>query len=206
MANVIARVKLAPGETGFFDSSTNTYLNWSHPVADIELGSDLKSLRAAVKAKKITVIEGSLGQKKTFKQVLMEAKSKRTGQPLEELMGDTPLAFEPTEIIGSDNKADGKVAVTKTTLDIKPDKELVEQAVTESKVATETAKKTVKAADTKVEEDKKVEEASAVEPVEDKAKEPEEKAAPKKKTTSKKKSTKKVDEEAAVEAEEKADK
>jgi len=200
MANVIARVKLAPGETGFFDSSTNTYLNWSHPVADIELGSDLKSLRAAVKAKKISVIEGSLGQKKTFKQVLMEAKSKRTGQPLEELMGDTPSAFEPTEIIGSDNKTDGKAAVTKTTLDIKPDKELVEQAVTESKVAAETVKKTVKAADTKVEE------ASAAEPVEDKAKEPEEKAAPKKKTTSKKKSTKKVDEEAAVEAEEKTDK
>ncbi len=99
MANVIAQVKLAPGETGFFDSEAKIYLNWSHPVADIFKGTPLKKLRKAVKDKKIVVVAGTLGQSKTFKQILMEAKSKRTGIPLEKLMGNTPLAFEPTEVI-----------------------------------------------------------------------------------------------------------
>ncbi len=99
MANVIARVKLAPGEAGFFDREANVYLNWEHPVADVVKGVPLKKLRRAVKDKKIVVVAGTLGQSKTFKQILMEAKSKRTGIPLEELMGDTPLAFEPTEVI-----------------------------------------------------------------------------------------------------------
>jgi hypothetical protein len=99
MANVIARVKLAPGETGFFDREANVYLNWGHPVADVIKGAPLKKLRRAVKDKKIVVVAGTLGQGKTFKQILMEAKSKRTGIPLEELMGNTPLAFEPTEVI-----------------------------------------------------------------------------------------------------------
>lgn len=104
MSNVVAKVRLVEGHVGFYDDLSGVSLNWSHPVANVYLGSDLTRLRKAVKHRKIRVIEGSLGTSKTFKQVLMEAKSRRTGIALETLMGHTPLAQEPTEVIDSDDE------------------------------------------------------------------------------------------------------
>ena len=31
MANIVARIKLAPGENGYYDEKTDIYLNWAHP-------------------------------------------------------------------------------------------------------------------------------------------------------------------------------
>lgn len=114
MASIIARIKLNPGETGYYDEKTNIYLNWKHPVADVPLGADVSDLRRSVKAHRISIIAGSLGRAKTFKQVLMEAKSKRTGEPLDKLMGDTPLAEEPTKLI--DATDDTKTVKTTETI------------------------------------------------------------------------------------------
>ena len=198
MANVIARVKLAPGETGFFDSQANIYLNWNHPVGNVIKGADLKGLRAAVRDKKIIVIEGTLGQKKTFKQILMEAKSKRTGIPLEQLMGDTPLAFEPTEIIsdiqGEDLKPVEELPPKEVLVEVntlKADTPVELDAVVETKAAVKKA--SIKAVLT--EEEPAEKEA----PVEDEAKTEEAPAAeeaPAKKKTTRKKTTKKADAEA----------
>lgn len=103
---IIARIKLAQGETGYYDEKTGIYLNWRNPIADVKLGSDLSGLRRSVKHRRIHVIEGTLGTQKTFKQILLEKKAARTGIPLEKLMGHTPLAVEPTEADALDKKAE----------------------------------------------------------------------------------------------------
>lgn len=132
MASIIARIKLNPGETGYYDEKTNIYLNWKHPVADVPLGADVSDLRRSVKAHRISIIAGTLGRAKTFKQVLMEAKSKRTGEPLKDLMGTTPLAEEPTKVI--DATDDVKV--------VKPTETIVADTTSAkaSKIATEEVK------------------------------------------------------------------
>lgn len=133
MASIIARIKLNPGETGYYDEKTNIYLNWKHPIADVPLGADVSDLRRSVKAHRISIIAGTLGRAKTFKQVLMEAKSKRTGEPLDKLMGKTPLAEEPTKLI--DATDDVKV--------VKPTETIVADTTSAkaSKITTEEVKK-----------------------------------------------------------------
>lgn len=147
MASIIARIKLNPGETGYYDEKTNIYLNWKHPVADVPLGADVSDLRRSVKAHRISIIAGSLGRAKTFKQVLMEAKSKRTGEPLDKLMGDTPLAEEPTKLI--DATDDTKTVKTTETIVADVESKVVvdkqedkQPAMTEAKEATETTEDT----------------------------------------------------------------
>ena len=150
MASIIARIKLNPGETGYYDEKTNIYLNWKHPVADVPLGADVSDLRRSVKAHRISIIAGSLGRAKTFKQVLMEAKSKRTGEPLDKLMGDTPLAEEPTKLIdATDDTKTVKTTETivadvesKVVIDKQEDKQSTMTEAKKAKEATETTEDT----------------------------------------------------------------
>lgn len=94
MAKIIARISLVPGHSAYFDELSNTYLTWGNPTKNILEGTNVKDLRKSVAAGTIKVIEGSLGHSKTFKQVLMEAKSKRTGEPLKKLMGKSKIVDE----------------------------------------------------------------------------------------------------------------
>lgn len=130
MANIVARIRLAPGETGYYDEKTDIYLNWLHPEADVKAGLDYSNLRRSVKYHRIVVVKGSLGTPKSFKQILMEAKSRRTGTPLEDLMGDTPLAQEP-EVLDSE----GDETKTAETITVDP---ATGTGNTESVPATET--------------------------------------------------------------------
>lgn len=154
MANIVARIKLAPGENGYYDEKTDIYLNWAHPEADVPEGKDLSNLRRSVKYRRIVVTEGSLGYNKGFKQVLMEAKAKRTGLPLKDLMGTTPivkedgsLETEETEVIDSTDMIQKPTTTIEVTAE-EPAKE--ETKVEEPKVEAAFAKKTI-AADKKVE-------------------------------------------------------
>lgn len=164
MANIVARIKLAPGENGYYDEKTDIYLNWAHPEADVPEGKDLSNLRRSVKYRRIVVTEGSLGYNKGFKQVLMEAKAKRTGLPLKDLMGTTPivkedgsLETEETEVIDSTDTIQKPTTTIEVTAE-EPAKE--ETKVEEPKVEAASAKKAI-AADKKVEA---IKEETAVEP------------------------------------------
>lgn len=154
MANIVARIKLAPGENGYYDEKTDIYLNWAHPEADVPEGKDLSNLRRSVKYRRIVVTEGSLGYNKGFKQVLMEAKAKRTGLSLKDLMGTTPivkedgsLETEETEVIDSTDTIQKPTTTIEVTAE-EPAKE--ETKVEEPKVEAASAKKAI-AADKKVE-------------------------------------------------------
>lgn len=164
MANIVARIKLAPGENGYYDEKTDIYLNWAHPEADVPEGKDLSNLRRSVKYRRIVVTEGSLGYNKGFKQVLMEAKAKRTGLPLKDLMGTTPivkedgsLETEETEVIDSTDTIQKPTTTIEVTAE-EPAKE--ETKIEESKVEAASAKK-APAAEEKTEA---IKEEAAVEP------------------------------------------
>lgn len=166
MANIVARIKLAPGENGYYDEKTDIYLNWAHPEADVPEGKDLSNLRRSVKYRRIVVTEGSLGYNKGFKQVLMEAKAKRTGLSLKDLMGTTPivkedgsLETEETEVIDSTDTIQKPTTTIEVTAE-EPAKE--ETKVKEMKVEAASAKK-APAAEEKAEA---IEEEAVVEPEE----------------------------------------
>ena len=167
MANIVARIKLAPGENGYYDEKTDIYLNWAHPEADVPEGKDLSNLRRSVKYRRIVVTEGSLGYNKGFKQVLMEAKAKRTGLSLKDLMGTTPivkedgsLETEETEVIDSTDTIQKPTTTIEVTAE-EPAKE--ETKVKETKVEAASVKKDI-AAEKKVEA---IKEESAVDPEEE---------------------------------------
>ena len=164
MANIVARIKLAPGENGYYDEKTDIYLNWAHPEADVPEGKDLSNLRRSVKYRRIVVTEGSLGYNKGFKQVLMEAKAKRTGLSLKDLMGTTPivkedgsLETEETEVIDSTDTIQKPTTTIEVTAE-EPAKK--ETKVEEPKVEAAFVKKDL-AAEKKVEA---IEEEAVVEP------------------------------------------
>ena len=167
MANIVARIKLAPGENGYYDEKTDIYLNWAHPEADVPEGKDLSNLRRSVKYRRIVVTEGSLGYNKGFKQVLMEAKAKRMGLPLKDLMGTTPivkedgsLETEETEVIDSTDTIQKPTTTIEVTAE-EPAKE--ETKVKETKVEAASVKKDI-AAEKKVEA---IKEETAVDPEEE---------------------------------------
>lgn len=173
MANIVARIKLAPGENGYYDEKTDIYLNWAHPEADVPDGKDLSNLRRSVKYRRIVVTEGSLGYNKGFKQVLMEAKAKRTGLPLKDLMGTTPivkedgsLETEETEVIDSTDTIQKPTTTIEVTAE-EPAKE--ETKVEEPKVEAASAKK-APAAEKKVEA---IKEETAADPEAEQETEPE---------------------------------
>lgn len=88
MAKVIARIRLAKGETGYYDEKSNIFLSWSHPAADVVEGTDCSGLRTSLRCRRIELVDGSLGKPKTFKHILMEAKAKRLGVPVEHIIHD----------------------------------------------------------------------------------------------------------------------
>ena len=122
MTKVVARIRLARGESGYYDDVSGICLNWNHPTAEVLLGTDCSGLRTSLKAHRIELLAGSLGTPKTFKQVLMEAKAKRTGEDLKTLMGNTPLAADPTEVI-NDDTVSNQIPKPTSTIDAQgPDK------------------------------------------------------------------------------------
>lgn len=89
--NIIARIRLNAGQIGYFDDLTQIYLSRQNPTADVVAGMNCTTLVGAVKAGKISVIEGSITQnsivKKLFKmpQITVSAGEKiQSPQKIEE--------------------------------------------------------------------------------------------------------------------------
>lgn len=59
---VIAKVKLNPGQGGYFDPITRIHLTHGDPEREIYAGMNTEGLKAAVRNKRISLISGSLGE------------------------------------------------------------------------------------------------------------------------------------------------
>lgn len=57
----IARIKLNPGQGGYFDPITRIHLTHGDPIKAVYAGMNTTGLRAAVRSKRISIISGSLG-------------------------------------------------------------------------------------------------------------------------------------------------
>lgn len=62
MKKVIARVKLNPGQGGYFDPITRIHLTHGDPERDVYAGMNTEGLKQAVRNKRITLVSGSLGE------------------------------------------------------------------------------------------------------------------------------------------------
>lgn len=60
-AKVIATIKLAPGQVGFYDPLSRIHLTLGNPVATVYSGTNCAALRRNVKAGIIRILEGTLG-------------------------------------------------------------------------------------------------------------------------------------------------
>ena len=61
MRKVIARVKLNPGQGGYFDPISRIHLTHGDPEKDIYSDMNVSGIKAAVRNKRISLISGSLG-------------------------------------------------------------------------------------------------------------------------------------------------
>lgn len=57
----IARIKLNPGQGGYFDPITRIHLTHGDPIKVVYAGMNTTGLKAAVRSKRISIISGSLG-------------------------------------------------------------------------------------------------------------------------------------------------
>lgn len=70
---IIAKVKLTPGQGGFFDPVSRVHLTHGSPVADIYAGTNTEGLKKALRNRTISLVSGSLGEQKSpFKLVRKE--------------------------------------------------------------------------------------------------------------------------------------
>lgn len=61
MRKVIAKVKLNPGQGGYFDPITRIHLTHADPEKEIYAGMNTEGLKTAIRNKRISLISGSLG-------------------------------------------------------------------------------------------------------------------------------------------------
>lgn len=57
---VIAEIKLAPGQVGFYDPLTNIHLTITHPFGKVYSGMNTTNLARSVKSKRLILLSGSL--------------------------------------------------------------------------------------------------------------------------------------------------
>lgn len=61
MRKVIAKVKLNPGQGGYFDPITRIHLTHADPEKEIYAGMNTEGLKTAIRNRRISLISGSLG-------------------------------------------------------------------------------------------------------------------------------------------------
>jgi len=93
MNDIIATIKLALGEVGFYDPLSGIHLSIGNPIAYVRAGVNTSQLQSSVRSGRLILVEGSLGN------------------PPPEPIGFAPrIAAEPREIPGEENTTPEPVA------------------------------------------------------------------------------------------------
>lgn len=93
MSKVIATIKLAEGQVGFYDPLSRIHLSISNPIAHVISGTNCAQLRRSVKSGRIRILEGTLGgDVPPFKVVKTGNKIKLVSNVAEEMK---PVVAEP---------------------------------------------------------------------------------------------------------------
>lgn len=91
---IIAQVKLASGEVGYYDDYSRLYLTISNPIGVIYSGMNLTQIKHSVKSGRLKLISGSL-YGETTKPVKVETPAKTEPvKPVEEPKKEEPVKEE----------------------------------------------------------------------------------------------------------------
>lgn len=113
--NIIARIRLNAGQIGYFDDLTQLYLSHQNPTADVLAGMNCTTLVSAVKAGKISVIEGSITQnsrvKKLFKMPQITVSANEKNQPVQKAEEKTKITEKNIEESAAKHEDDTQDAI-----------------------------------------------------------------------------------------------
>lgn len=119
MNDIIATIKLALGEVGFYDPLSGIHLSIGNPVAYVRAGVNTSQLQSSVRSGRLILVEGSLGN-----------------PPPEPISFAPRIAAEPREIPGEEKVA--PVEETRPVPEVtETEKEAIRAAMEETKVAEE---------------------------------------------------------------------
>nr|DAO84497.1 MAG TPA: hypothetical protein [Bacteriophage sp.] len=119
MNDIIATIKLALGEVGFYDPLSGIHLSIGNPVAYVRAGVNTSQLQSSVRSGRLILVEGSLGN-----------------PPPEPISFAPRIAAEPREIPGEEKVV--PVEETRSVPEVtEAEKEAIRAAMEETKVAEE---------------------------------------------------------------------
>ena len=66
---IIAKIKLAPGNAGWYDQTTGIHLTIANPIAEIKAGMNLERIRTGLRFKTIELLSGSVKEEDVIETV-----------------------------------------------------------------------------------------------------------------------------------------
>lgn len=141
---IIAQVKLASGEVGYYDDYSRLYLTISNPIGVIYSGMNLTQIKHSVKSGRLKLISGSL-YGETTKPVKVETPAKTEPvKPVEEPKKEEPVkeevkpaeeVVEPTPVVEEEVSVTPEVTekVTENVTEIEASEEEVKPKRTRKK-------------------------------------------------------------------------
>lgn len=130
---IIAQVKLASGEVGYYDDYSRLYLTISNPIGVIYSGMNLTQIKHSVKSGRLKLISGSL-----------------YGEATKPVKVETPVKTEPVKSVEEPKKEEPVVEEVKPAEEVVEPTPVVEEEVfvlpevTEKVTETETSEEEVK--------------------------------------------------------------
>lgn len=130
---IIAQVKLASGEVGYYDDYSRLYLTISNPIGVIYSGMNLTQIKHSVKSGRLKLISGSL-----------------YGEATKPVKVETPVKTEPVKPVEEPKKEEPVVEEVKPVEEVTEPTPVVEEEVsvlpevTEKATETETSEEEVK--------------------------------------------------------------
>ena len=119
MKKTVAIVKLAPGNSGFFDPLTGLHLTLTSKVGYVYNTDDTTNIRAALKKHTLELTGGALPPVCSIKQpvrerkIILENDAKTTDKKEEKIIKTEALEFLTVEDL--DNPVEEKVKITKSS-------------------------------------------------------------------------------------------
>ena len=80
---IIAKIKLAHGQVGYYDDYSKIYLTPSKPEAYIVSGTNLYQIKKSIKSGRLKLIEGSLTDEPKIQEIKTETAAKNTSRTKE---------------------------------------------------------------------------------------------------------------------------
>lgn len=148
---IIAEVKLASGEVGYYDDYSKLYLTINKPYGVIYSGTNLTQIKRSIKSGRLKLISGKLFD--TDKKPVVEVqppiveedkKEDQVETPVEEVKPEEVAPVKNTEVIEEDKKEEIPAEVTEVKNEVNEVNEVVNEVTEEEKPVKKSRKRTVK--------------------------------------------------------------